>query len=888
MLAPLPSARYRAVAMRLGSSLDKTEIIVTNADGSTLSIECETEALAGLQQELTQTTKELAIPRDASAAKERVSDVTERIKAQRENVEAQRENVESRRIFEDLLDNSDAAIIDYDFSILFRVVQQLKHGGVVNLRNYIAEEDERLEKLVDVVRINYANATALRMLGVSSLQELGKQSKNIVDIAEAIFEGTTRIRGSEYLVAGGTPIPVVYSLRIPGTDEEARRVPIVIMDLSDIKLAEAARQATVAKSQFLSSMSHEIRTPLNGVIGNLELLALTSLDNEQFELIDDADKAAKALLGLVGNILDFSKIEAGKLTTEMGDINPAALVEEAVAVVQSLGRQKKIFVASTFGADVPSLVRGDAMRIRQILLNLIGNAVKFTELGGVEVTLAVTAWDQEVCELRFEVHDSGRGFDQIVAGKLFEPFTQDRKAADGTEGTGLGLSICKSLVEAFGGTIGCEGIPGEGATFWFVLPVAVVRRAPPVAQPDLTRIKAMVIGGGDAAKSLAGYFTARGASVTTEALAPLAFPTGSDAEMLPMVDVAVIIPDDSGTDISETTRLLQEQYIVPLIYDGQQPPRIRLRQGFAATIPSGASADFLDRNIRLLIGHAQARDRLAAQQAAVVSAFGPGLRGKRLLVLEDRLVNQTVIEKQLKKLGIDCLMAANGLKGLEVLEDQQVDLILCDCSMPEMNGYDFTRALRRDEAAAGKGARVPVIALTANAFREDAEKCFEAGMDDFMSKPVTMDRLAAMLVKWLSPSQLAQRVVPPPREEPSVVPPMIDMERLAEILGANEPETLNEVLEEFLTAARSSLMQVQQAVENGNADTIAAAVHGAKGESASAAASALTTIYIDLEAAAKGGDTLLSHALVVQADAEVRRIETFLQIKSGKPPLAAA
>jgi signal transduction histidine kinase/CheY-like chemotaxis protein len=866
MSLPSPDFQFRAVSMALVGQGDERHVglHIVAADGATVAIQCDRNALLDIQQ----------IARDlpgtvlANAVDDRVhgapvtSDVTERIKAQRENVE-------SRRIFEDLFDNSDAAIIDQDFSVLFRFLQQLKRDGVRNLRGYIAESDERLPRLVGLVGVNNANAAALKMLGAPSLQDIAtKQLTNIIDIAEAIFQNETSIRRSEYLVTGGTPIPVVYSLRIPKTEEEARRVPIVIMDLSDIRLAEAARQATVAKSQFLSSMSHEIRTPLNGVIGNLELLALTPLDNEQFELIDDADKAAKALLGLVGNILDFSKIEAGKLTVEVGDINPAALVEEAVDVLQSLARQKKIFVAATFGSDVPSLVRGDAMRIRQILLNLVGNAVKFTEQGGVQVSLTMTSSDPDLCELRFDVHDSGRGFDPLLGNRLFEPFTQDRNAVDGSEGTGLGLSICKSLVEAFDGTIGCEGVPGEGATFGSTVPTTVVRRAPPVGRPDLSGIKVMLIGQDDSTTaSLGAYFTIRGAEVVRDA-----WQAGVAA------DVAVVVSDGSE-DVSDTARRLRDRGIVPLLFGVGQSPRIRLRQGFAAVIPPDASAAHLDRNIRLLVGHAQARDRLAAQQAAVVSAFGPSLKGARILVLEDRLINQTVIQKQLKKLGIECELAFNGIGGFKMLESQRFDLILCDCSMPEMNGYDFTRTLRTREATAGIGYRVPVIALTANAFREDADKCFEAGMDDFISKPVTMDRLAAMLVRWLSPSPLSS-AMDHPRTQPTGAPP-IDMAVLAEILGTAESALLDEVLAEFLAVAATSLADVAAAVSSNDPARIRAMAHGAKGEARCAAAIGLAEFYAALDHRAEAGDQAASRELVAQAAAELHRIETFIQDRAS-------
>ncbi|WP_337997502.1 ATP-binding protein [Oleispirillum naphthae] len=885
MSVPLSQARFRAVSMELIACSDesRSNLLVVADDGTAITIECDNDSISEIQRHMARRASASSEAETRLTARDRdlgLADDGGTVAARdvRERIKAQRENVESRRIFEDLLENSDAAIIDYDFSVLFRVVQDLKRDGVRDLRGYVGESDERMDKFVGVVRINYANAAALRMLRVSSLQELVRQSTNIIDIAEAIFQNDTRIRRSEYLVADGMPIPVVYSLRVPRTEEEARRVPIVIMDLSDVRLAEAARQAAIAKSQFFSSMSHEIRTPLNGVIGNLELLALTSLDNAQFELIDDADKAAKALLGLIGNILDFTKIEAGKLTIEMGDISPAALVDEAVDVVQSLGRQKNISVAATFGPDVPCLVRGDAMRVRQILLNLIGNSVKCTEQGGVQVNLTVVSWSQETCLLRFDVHDSGRGFNQTLAARLFEPFTQEQPDAEGGEGTGLGLSICKSLVEAFDGTIGCEGVPDEGATFWFTLPVDVVRRAQPVDHPDLSKVRAMVIGGDiEVGQSLEAYFKRCGATVISEVHRTFsALATELSRTESSLVDVAVYVPEGRDDDASDVAQWLEERHIVPLLFGSGQPLRARLRQGFAAVIESAAGANYFDHNNRLLVGHAQARDRLVAQQSAIVSAFGPGLTGMQVLVLEDRVVNQTVIQKQLKKLGIDCMLAINGIKGLEVLDHQDFDLILCDCFMPRMDGYEFTRVLRKREADQADGLHVPVIALTANAFREDADKCLEAGMDDFISKPVTMDRLIAMLVKWLPPAKPVSVASNQPRSDQADTIQMIDMEALAEILGTNEPDMLNQMLSEFLTVAGTSLAEVETAVLSGGADSIKSAAHGAKGEARYAAASGLAGLYAEVERQANDDSGSLRD-LLARAAVEIHRIEEFVR-----------
>jgi len=873
--------RIRGVSMEVvqRSGEARSDIVVVSDDGSIIAIDCENSVIMGLCSQISHVCRDEFITNvdDGNSQRDATDDVTQRI-------EAQRENFESRRIFKDLFDNSEAGIIDYDFSFLFRLLRDLKSDGVLNLRHYLAECDSRVEPLVNAVRINNINAVAMRMLGISSLKDHIRPSINIGDVAEAIFLGETSMRRSEYVAFQGALIPIVYSLRVPGTEEEARRVPIVMIDLSDIKLAEAARQATLAKSKFLSSMSHEIRTPLNGVIGNLELLALTNLDNEQFELIDDADKASKALLGLVGNILDFSKIEAGKLTTEIGDISPAALVQEAVDVLHSVGRQKRIFITATFSPDVPCLVRGDAIRVRQILLNLIGNAVKFTDHGGVQVSLTASACDRDVCQLRFEVSDSGRGFDQSLASLLFEPFSQDPSNLKGSEGTGLGLSICKSLVEVFGGTIGCVGVPGEGATFWFTLPAAVVRRAPPVPHPDLNGIRVMVTGrGSEAAQSLEEYFRARAADVVSEThRAALAFALDQDSTAGPGIDVAVLVPEGHEDD-GETARRLRDKHTVPLLYGDEQAPRRWLRQGFAAVISPDADAAYLDRNIRLLVGHAEARDRMVAQRAAVVSAFGPDIAGTRVLVLEDRLVNQAVIRKQLQKFGIDCELAANGINGLEILDHHAVDLVLCDCSMPQMNGYDFTRALRKREAENPGRQRVPVIALTANAFGEDADKCFEAGMDDFVSKPVTMDRLAAMLAKWLGLSRRAREHAGSLSHGVDMSLQAIDLKVLAEMLDTETPETLNEVLVEFLAAAGNSLAQVTAAVSSGRRDGIVAAAHGAKGEARCAAAVGLAEIYAELERSASGGDDAISRGMTARAAAELCRVENFIRSRIESP-----
>jgi signal transduction histidine kinase/HPt (histidine-containing phosphotransfer) domain-containing protein len=797
------------------------------------------------------------------------------------SIEAHHDNPGSGPIADDFFARFDVAVIDQDFSRLFRAVQALKRDGVRNFRRYLAESEDRARDLAGKVRVNNANAAALRMLGATSLAGIVRQLANIVDIAEAIFLGVAGIKRSEYLVTDGTPIPIVYSLRIPRTEEEARRVPIVIMDLSHLRLAEAARQATLAKSQFLSSLKDEIRIPLNVMIGNIELLALTNVDDEQFELINDADKSAKLLLGLIGNIFDFSRIEAGKFTPEMGDVNPTALVEEAVDVLQSLAREKHIFITASFHPDLPDLVRGDAMCLRQILLNLIGNAVKFTDRGGVQVNLVVTQVEEAVCALRFEVHDSGRGFDQVMAPRLFEPFSQQGGQGDRAGGAGIGLSICKRLVEGGGGIIGCDAVPGEGASFWFIMPAAIVRRAAPPIRADLTGVRVAIIAGADdQAGPGADYFTTRGAGVIIESgRSFLDFARNPAAAGAPCADIAVLVAADRPDDASEAVGRLREQRIVPVLYGAGLSARAGLRQGFAMIISPETAPALLDRNIRLLIGDSPARSRLVERHRAFFQETGPALAGARVLVLEDRLVEGTVIRKQLVKLGIDCEVAANSTLGLEALDRRGFDMVLCDGSPFATEGDDFTRRLRRREAEAGNGSRVPVIALTARG-RADSQKSLMAGMDDVIGNPVTIERLAATLIRWLPPPAAAA----PTAAMDGAGGLQIDLPRLADTLGTDEPDLLNRVMAEFLAAVGASLSDVESAVATGDPASIRAAAHGAQGEADGAAATALADLYGELDRAAEDGDRITARRLVARAAIEVGRIEDFIRNRLADQP----
>ena len=621
------------------------------------------------------------------------------------------------------------------------------------------------------------------------------------------------------------------------------------------------------------------------------MLAQSDLAPEQEELLFDVDKAAKSLLALIGNVLDFSKIEAGKLAVENVDVEPDLVIQEAVDIVQSRARQKGIQVSASVGAGVPATIKGDPTRIRQILLNLLGNAVKFTAAGGVHMRLSVKAWDGDICHLLFAVHDSGRGFDAAKADELFEPFTQDNKSSsDMTEGTGLGLSICRRLVETFGGEIGCDGVPGGGATFWFTLPAPVVTPEQTGPRTDLSHRTVLFIAppSSQQPRELLAYFQARGATVLMAEDSEAALVIGRKSLLNgEHIDLAIHVLQGSAWPAAEVAATLRELGAVPIIAGsaGAAPDwRRALHAGASYLLVDSSVEPPFDRNIRRILGGTTKASTRLARGHRVDFADRTALVGKPLLVVEDRLVNQTVIKRQLTALGISCAIAANGLEGLEKIKSvEHFDAVLCDCSMPKMNGYEFTRALRRLELDGADGAHMPVIAMTANAFREDMETCFNAGMDDFISKPVIMARLVAVLLQWLC-ADAAPAVSGGGPDAAALARPTgpVDLAAVFELLATDDRKVVVDHLKDFSSAAWTSWKHVETNASDSNTAELGLAAHGARGEAQSAGATALGELYESLELSAKAGDMGSVARVMRRIPAELARVADFIDVyKTG-------
>jgi PAS domain S-box-containing protein len=530
---------------------------------------------------------------------------------------------------------------------------------------------------------------------------------------------------------------------VPPRPGKPPRMAGVTSDVTKRKESEAELEAALAaRAQFLATVSHEIRTPMNGVIGMTGLLLETDLDEEQREFADTIRRSAEALLAIINDILDYSKFEAGKLTLEAVDFEPRTAVEEVVELLAEPAHTKGIELLAAVDPGVPSVVAGDVGRLRQVLVNLVGNAVKFTEKG--RVTVGVTAAEEsgETVVLRFAVSDTGIGVSPEAQAKLFQPFSQaDSSTTRRYGGTGLGLAICRQLVGLMGGDIGLESVPGQGSTFRFT--VRLQRRAPRQrADARLAGARVLVVAE-DAPTRMILLEQLDGFGCAVHAVADADAARTCIAQARWPYRVLVLDPPHRDEDPVPLVRALREVAPVPVVL--LVPLGRRVDRAALATL--GVAA-VVTRPVRQGPFHDAVVSALAAAPATAATATSAVRaldRRLRVLVAEDNPVNQKLALALLKKLGCEADAVGNGREALDALEQVPYDIVLMDCQMPEMDGFAATRAIRA--AQAGK-RRTPIIAMTANALEGDRERCLAAGMDDYVTKPVQPPVLAAALARW--------------------------------------------------------------------------------------------------------------------------------------------
>jgi len=684
---------------------------------------------------------------------------------------------------------------------------------------------------------------------------------------------------------------------------------------------EKVEAANRAKTEFLATMSHEIRTPLNGIMPILEILKESKLDAEQRELVKTAVASSHHLLRIINDILDFAKVESGKLELESVEFDLRDLVSSITDLMGRAAQQRGLKLSVAIGDDVPLQVRGDPIRLRQVLTNLLSNAIKFTERGGIRVEVERRRSTRREVELLFSVSDTGIGIAPEIARRLFQSFTQaDASTTRKHGGTGLGLAICKRLVELMGGRIGVRAKEGAGSTFMFVIPLRKSVVDVPSARTDLEGVRALVFcKDPEHERRLIDALTGWGVSFQrANNMVDTLNQLTSSASLGESWAYEVLVIDTEGMEQMALT-LVREVRANPVL----APLRVvcitasavvadELRAtGNTVALEQPFNAGALRQTLNRLLDvqtrgmappHAPVAPpaELWLEGGEVIEEATPAAQGPtvaaapaqvsedrfegRVLLVEDNPVNLAVARKLLTRLGLHCDTARDGREAVDAVQRNRYDLVLMDCQMPEMDGYEATQEIRLRESVTRR-SRLPIVAMTANAMAGDRERCFEAGMDDYLPKPLDLGQLNQVMAKWIkgrgdvgAPGGGDAMAMPSGPEEGSAVIDQSVLDNLREVVE----DEFGRILQGFIDHVPVLQGELDEGLASGDVVRLVRPAHSLKSSSANVGAMRLSELARTVEHASREGDMETAAQGVVAIRAELPQVIAALQ------PLATA
>lgn len=757
------------------------------------------------------------------------------------------------------------------------------------------------------------NPAAERIFGYSRDQMIGQPlADHLVpsrlrasyhhNVASYLATGEDSMVGRRFKVSvlrsDGTEFPAEVAITAIKLSEQSVFTAYV-RDISEEKKAEVelrvakdqAEAANRAKSEFLATMSHEIRTPLNAILGTLSLLLETSLSDEQRSFAETANESGKALLTIINDILDFSKIEAGRLEFEQVDFDLIQVVESIAELLAPRAHGKHIEIATLIDPNIPRRLRLDAGRLRQILLNLVGNAVKFTRKGGVSICVNLLDQDEERVRLRFEVKDTGIGIPQAAQARLFEQFSQaDPSHSRRYGGTGLGLAISRRLVKMMGGEIGFSSLASQGSTFWFTAECnrSSTNFVESIMQSySLAGLRVLIVEDNPVSRQVhKQLLQSWGLQVASAANGTAALAALHDAAEAGIPFTTALIdqwlPDMNGEELGKCILrdpVLANTRLILMVTMGVPTISTRIRRlGFHASLTKPIRQISLYRWLGVANGLIDAGELEAEENDSALettSNVNHRARRGRLLLVEDSHVNQEVAVAMLKKAGYQVDVAGNGLEAVQAVRTLPYDLVLMDLAMPEMDGFEATAEIRH---LPGAQSRIPIIAMTANALPGDRARCLAAGMNDHITKPIDRTRMLTILDQWLlnTVSDITAET-----EASATAPDQddVDDQTLHQLEVDTDPALLTRIIGLFIEETNARLDHISRAYQTGDWPRLQREVHTLKSSAATFGARRLHDHARRLDEACRSSDhdaiavltASLSEVAIPALEALVRR-----------------